>query len=75
MITEEDRLRGIIRALMTNKHAALNDHFYAIKEREGSWDGPSMTAWNKTIADANAVVTTPPSNTPSAQAADGAFYE
>ncbi|MGD0038835.1 MAG: hypothetical protein ABSE84_00240 [Isosphaeraceae bacterium] len=35
----------------------LEDHFYAIREREGQgWDGPLMLRWGKACADARQVL-------------------
>lgn len=46
-----------LEALFTNKSAALADHFYAVREREGrGWDGPDLKAWGDALAQAKLVL-------------------
>lgn len=57
MTGREKELLDALRALLTNEHVSLGDLVYTVREREGKgWDGPSITAWNDAVVNAERLV-------------------
>ena len=59
-VTDESIQRDALDALhgmLTNKSAAIMDHFYAVRELEClGWEGPDMVAWGAAIEKAQDVL-------------------
>jgi len=46
-----------LHSMLTNKSAAIMDHYYAVREREGEgWEGPDMVAWGAAMEKAQDVL-------------------
>jgi hypothetical protein len=49
-VNEVERLRGLLRDLVTNPHVDLGDLVYDVREREGAgWEGPWVKHWSDTV--------------------------